>query len=911
MRKLGPLLCLALVIILAFWKVLFHPEFTLLTGSDMAAAYFPWFDIASHWFRKGIFLFWDPYVYAGKANMGEPQPGLFYPLNWIVMLLPSKTGGVSLDGLQALLILDYFLASLFTYLLARSLRLRRSGAILAAVAFALGGYTAQLYGYVNVLSGFVWMPATLLCFRNALLVQGWRRQARWIVGSGCALALSFLAGHHIPPIHTGLLLLLYSLFMMVLNWKQTSAAAKVRGLAALGMVPASAALLTVFQWLPSAEWARHVYRWVGEAPPAKWGEKVPYSILQGTSNLSPQDAISLLLPYVSTNANIYVGGIVLFLALTGLLFERKREALFFGMGAFVYYFLSWGRFSALHGWLNTFVPGVWFAREVFYYLIPFQMCLALLAGWGLDHLVESYSRKPSRVLAVFVRRSAWMMALLVLCSGTLGAILYLYKGMPMGHPYVTALASLACYLGTLGLLLFFLHTGRVRPGTFALLVVGLALLDLTSHLSHDLRTKETPQGTENTYIRHFWKMPPIAERLAQLRQTEFFRVDDPSGLFPPNYGDVWRMEATMGHSATALVDYFTFRNTGWGPGSNATALLNTLYIPSRVSIQGMVRIYGNGAAIYRNPRAVPRAFVASRYRAFARREEILPWLRTPLFAPRETVLLQSSDLKRLKREFTKGIKSESEEFKVSVMYLQTSAEKSVALATDESTRRELTVYQAPWGWSKGDEITVGINPEAGSSRCFLILSYYPTTAASSRLNLKLDRQGLTSEIPVDLAGLDPSGVVSGKPLRRAVDLGALGPREHRLSLAVTESCSAHIDSLRVTGDPGPPGETEAGSVELTSFEPNRVRMTASIKNPAFVVLSEVYYPGWEATVDGQPVPILNGDYVLRAIPVQEGEHTVEVCFRPATFRWGLALSGIGFVMLAAMWMITRPPGGSS
>ena len=105
-RKLYPPLFFFVVMILAFWKVIFHSEFTLLIGGDVASAYYPWFDVAAYWFKKGVLIFWDPYVYSGKPYMAEPQPGLFYPLNWLFMLLPSRRSGMNLDGLQILLILS-------------------------------------------------------------------------------------------------------------------------------------------------------------------------------------------------------------------------------------------------------------------------------------------------------------------------------------------------------------------------------------------------------------------------------------------------------------------------------------------------------------------------------------------------------------------------------------------------------------------------------------------------------------------------------------------------------------------------------------------------------------------------------------------------------------------------------------
>ena len=93
--RLYPVLFFALLSVLAFWKVLFHPEFTLLTGGDICSQTFPWFNAAAHWLRKSTLLLWDPYVYSGKANLGELQPGVLYPVNWLFMLPWGRGGGVN------------------------------------------------------------------------------------------------------------------------------------------------------------------------------------------------------------------------------------------------------------------------------------------------------------------------------------------------------------------------------------------------------------------------------------------------------------------------------------------------------------------------------------------------------------------------------------------------------------------------------------------------------------------------------------------------------------------------------------------------------------------------------------------------------------------------------------------------
>ncbi len=898
MRKAFPLLMLTGIMILAFWKVIFHGEFTLLSGEDTATSYYPWFDVAAFWLKKGVLLLWDPYVYSGKFNMGEPQPGLYYPLNWVFMLLPARSGGASVDGVQGLMILDYLLASAFAYLLAGSFGISRSGSVLAGVAFALGGYTAQIYGYLNVLSGFVWMPLVFLLFRNCLLAGEWPRRLRNGLGSGLVLGLSFLAGHHIPPIHTGFLLLLYCVFVVVYDWRLVPPRRRIIALTLLALVAAASLLATVFQWLPSAGWARDVYRWVGAADPVKFGERVPYSVLQESSNLAPQDALSFLLPYVSVSANLYVGATVLFLAIVGMLFARGRESTFLTVGALVYFLLSWGRYSAIHGWFNTLVPGLWFAREVFYYLIPFQLCLALLAGLGLDRLVATYSGTARGALNVFVRRSAWVMAVLAISSGALISALHMYRQLPMGHHYVTALASLAAYLSVLGLLLYFLHSGRLSPASFGIALIALVAVDLTSHFSKDIRPKSLPPGTRNAYVCELWKERPVVRFLREERRRAYFRVDDPENVFPPNFGDAWRLDATMGHGATGLVDYFRFRETGWGPGSNASALLNAAYFLSRTELMGWTPVRHDGEWLYRNPRVVPRAFLAGRVRLFGSDDELLSWLGQPLFNLRETVLLRESDLRSLPEGLRNGLAPADPGFRTRVLLRRTAAHVSALQINDAATRYWTLLFQLPWGWSAGDQLEISVSPRRNIPQAYLVFSYLLGTGETSKVEVVLKSED--SEVPIS-ALLPGSGnrVPGVDALRKAtVNLGPLGKKEYRLSVTIPTGCTARIDSVEVEDRDLSADADSAGSVAIISHKPNRILLQSEVRRHCVLVLSEVYYHGWEAWVDGKPMPLLKADYILRGVPLGPGRHTIELRFLPRTFLWGLVVSAVALLAMA-------------
>ncbi len=82
---------------------------------------------------------------------------------------------------------------------------------------------------------------------------------------------------------------------------------------------------------------------------------------------------------------------------------------------------------------------------------------------------------------------------------------------------------------------------------------------------------------------------------------------------------------------------------------------------------------------------------------------------------------------------------------------------------------------------------------------------------------------------------------------------------------------------------------------LTAYTPDSITVRATLEQPGVLILSEVWYPGWEARIDGQPVPIYRADGLLRAVYLQPGTHTIAFSYTPWTVKAGLALSALGWV----------------
>jgi hypothetical protein len=84
--------------------------------------------------------------------------------------------------------------------------------------------------------------------------------------------------------------------------------------------------------------------------------------------------------------------------------------------------------------------------------------------------------------------------------------------------------------------------------------------------------------------------------------------------------------------------------------------------------------------------------------------------------------------------------------------------------------------------------------------------------------------------------------------------------------------------------------------ELERLGPNRLRLRVQAERPGWLVLSEVWYRGWHAAVDGHPAPVRRANWLFRAVPVDAGVHTVELWFAPMTLTAGAILSVASLVV---------------
>ncbi len=103
-----------------------------------------------------------------------------------------------------------------------------------------------------------------------------------------------------------------------------------------------------------------------------------------------------------------------------------------------------------------------------------------------------------------------------------------------------------------------------------------------------------------------------------------------------------------------------------------------------------------------------------------------------------------------------------------------------------------------------------------------------------------------------------------------------------------------------------PRADRGGRATVTSYEDNRIEIEAASASEGILVLSEVFYPGWKATVDGSETEILRTDYNLRGIDFPGGTHHVVFRFMPPPFVTGAWISAAALLVCLAGLVRMRP-----
>jgi hypothetical protein len=589
----GPALLL-LVSYLFFWKITLTSEYTWFDSPDLVYQVLPWYQLEAGEWAQGRIPLWDPYTWNGQPLIGQGQPGVAYPLNWLLFHAPMQNGWIRQLYLNWYFVFIHFMAAWFAYLLCRDLRRSKIASMVAGCSFGFGGLMGS-NDWPQMINGAVWAPLVLM-----FLLRVGRKDSPLANSAfaGAALGMAWLSGHHQIPIFISLTATGYWAYLILrrrrIDWRMAAPALTF----ALMLFCVSA-----LQTLPAYEYGSHAKRWVSVEDPIGWNDKVPYLVHQMFSS-GPLAVLGILFPSLARNSESYVGIVAFSLALAGFFAWRRkivvRTLATIAVGAFLF---SLGNLVVEHGMLYALVPMLEKARTPSMALLVFQAALAPLLAFGVDSL-EVSRMKPLR----------WALV------GGAGVLYLFILGFTMARKYnLDDRLVLAPFLALLLAGLLFLRSrGEVAPHIAKLGIFALLLLELGNFTTFNYSGKYDKGRT----VRYFESLTKNADIVAYLRTCDRpFRINYDDQEIPYNFGD-WHGIETAGGYVASLTE--NIASIGMHDEAIQDLFAVDYEVRKKPSRPGQIELFtgSSGLKIFKNPSAMPRAWVIHQVKPVEKRSII-------------------------------------------------------------------------------------------------------------------------------------------------------------------------------------------------------------------------------------------------------------------------------------------------
>lgn len=555
-ERRGPILA-GLVLLLApliiFFDVLFLKTRTFFVGLDNIHQFYAWAQKLTISIHQGTLPFWDANVMGGKSFIGEFQPGVLYPINWIWSWLFGSSAGISEASLNGLVVFHFFIASIAVYWLARLLGVSRAGAIIAGLIFA---YTGSVLGrstsQISIFYGLSLLPLAVALIVKSLKAITTKLYVVYSLLSGAALGLIVLAGHLQPFTHAAMLVGAILIGFAIYKHKLTVEGFRFilkRSLLVLGAFFVVGGL----QFAVGYSWLNNAYR-LGNEGYATVEHKASLGAFAKSYILHPEELTNLVIPgHITEGASIYFGIFALLILIFGTLLtirhkltmkEKKEQKdgrflrkVIYGTGIF-------GFIVAL-GMYTPVIIGIYIVpmlsglvRAPIRYLILTQLAVAIAIGVSVA-IVQARASKIGKTVAL-----QRIIAGVVLVTGVLyGAYIYLLDDMILS-PWLGIGVALAG-VGFAGLI--------VLPRKFGL---GLAVIVviLGCYISTKSYVQRVPPEKRAEVI---YAETDVVKFIQTLSYSKY-RVVVAEDALPVNIGDVYNVQTRGGYGATLYAPYFRF-----------------------------------------------------------------------------------------------------------------------------------------------------------------------------------------------------------------------------------------------------------------------------------------------------------------------------------------------------------------
>ncbi|MCP4418158.1 MAG: YfhO family protein [Chloroflexi bacterium] len=638
---------LATAVLVFFWPVVSGQAWIPRGGGDLVSFVYPMARFAAESIHSGELPLWNPFLYAGAPFLADNQSGLFYPPNLLLFLLnPSP----SYRAIEGLVLFHFWLAGVSLYVCLRAWQPTKRIPILPAMFGGLAFMFSDLFithiGNLNLNAAIAWLPLALLGLHRAIEATEWRRQLRWALFGGLVVSVSTLAGHGQMTFMVGTFLGCYGLYRALVGWNGRF----LFTLLIVGVVGIAGAALAL---LPAVLLIPHTVR-------------AGFDFAQSTNYSLPlQGLIGLLAPgfYGRGIINFWGGwprvevgyaGVLPWLLLPlPFLLGKRRQTLFFGLAGLLFLLLALGDNSPVYGWLFGWLPTVPFQVPA-RFIVLMNLCLAMLAAFGLDELLElqrPQSNEREKQLTSFSSVSSaakiWLggTAVLLIIFGVwlsgqasqLGAV----RPEKVGQ-METAVFTFALLAGGSWLLL----AAFVRGWLAGKWLVGAAVLLLAVDLIGLGRTVEIEP---NDPTLGFAAESPALDFIQE--DDSFFRVEVDSQHWQPSLSQIERLYDIGGvFNPLQLANYSVYNGSLGYRGSPLYNLLGAKYVvaskgPPPGDTSFLIPVFEDDpqVTVYLNTLALPRILLLHEAVIVADKDAAFTAVHDPNFDPRQTIILETGE----------------------------------------------------------------------------------------------------------------------------------------------------------------------------------------------------------------------------------------------------------------------------
>ena len=931
------------------------PENELL--SDVAVQMHPWLMFNKSELAAGRLPLWNPYNGGGSPHLANGQSAVFSPFSLPFYAMPFRAALLVTAALKLAVL------GLFTYLFLRRLGLFAIPSGFGALTFAFSGHNLLLLGYPHVAAAAV-LPAGLYFIEVAFQrFDSDKRPAPWALAGLClTMATGLLAGQPEPCFFAMAMLGLYTVARGVVSWRRAGGTWQVARSLVPGMLHILAAALIAiglgaFQTVPFLEYMFNSrlfeQRSAIQTPllSLTWPLHFFPNLLGNPSESSHYLHPAVPPPNFETANLVYAGAMALLLAAVSLVFARRNWA--HGFFAFVaLLWLAYGYDILGTGRLLGMIPGLHIApinRSQILWLFAVACC----AAFGLQNALSAERRRVG--VCVFAVALGFG-ALLVFRQAAIDLL-------PRAHTFINQLMgqrqfdagestrAARAHMDEMSVIfgLGVLMAGALWIAPRGMVRVSLALgLMVFGYLGTGNLFKEYNPLCEN---RHFY---PVTESVQQLQKHVgsdrlviigqdtlppdtnmvygLSMISSYDGLWVGRYDRLFR--AMFGESTNwRNIEYGTTRGlrlfgADWVLSKDEWIPIGTLLPGVRRSFDPLFKLgeLRPGVQVRQSfTVAMPRLQAIQIFATTEGREvdSVISWTLEDRDS-REVIangIVQCSELTSAPDEMKPAI------LRLDAPYNPKRRAMLLRLSADVTTPKNAISLWASRGLAPEIDAALWRTSQLRDLRPAAAIHDKPQHPELSDWYLERGNTGLEGTLCMDLSSSlsDFQVVESLAPFDLFRFKRGLG-RWHAVSDALfaksEESAFALVQhpgldvgrTVVLEGVDGTEVEEETSDfhedspVEVLRDLPTSQRLFIERQRPGWLVLTQPWYPGWYAHVNGVSRPILRANYAFGAVRLDAGSNLVELDYRPRSFRFGLWITLLSFLAGAGLfsWLTIVP-----